>query len=235
MEELQRKKISQKGFRSHLTRLIKKVDAIIDSESTPNERDIATLTSSIEQFNERATLLKQVDLEIANTITGEDELEAEIVESAAIQEAISDKISQVKRSLNRLTTTTPSTMLSVSATEFVPPEHPTVPMPVTDPITYPATARPSVSRLPKLSLPTFSGDPLMWQSFWDAFEAAINSNSTLDGVQKFNYLRAQIQGEASRAIAGLPLTSANYDHAVALLKVRFGQPQKVALKSRSKL
>ena len=174
-----------------------------------------------------ATLLKQMDLEIANTITGEDELEAEIVESAAIREAISDKISQVKRTLNRFTTTTPSTTLSVSATEFVPPEHPTVPMPVTNPITYPGTARPSVSRLPKLSLPTFSGDPLMWQSFWDAFEAAINSNSTVDGVQKFNYLRAQIQGEASRAIAGLPLTSVNYDHAVALLKVHFGQPQKI--------
>ena len=67
----------------------------------------------------------------------------------------------------------------------------------------------------------------MWQSFWDAFEAAVNSNSSLDGVQKFNYLRAQIQGEASHAIAGLPLTSANYDHAVALLKVCFGQPQKI--------
>ena len=67
----------------------------------------------------------------------------------------------------------------------------------------------------------------MWQNFWDTFETAINANSTLDGVQIFNYLRAQIQGEASRAIAGLPLTSANYDHAIALLKVHFGQPQKI--------
>ena len=67
----------------------------------------------------------------------------------------------------------------------------------------------------------------MWQSFWDTFETTINSNSTLDSVQKFNYLQALIQGEASCAIAGLPLTSANYDHAVALLKVHFGQPQKI--------
>ena len=28
---------------------------------------------------------------------------------------------------------------------------------------------PIVSRLPKLSLPTFSGDPITWQSFWDSF------------------------------------------------------------------
>ena len=74
-----------------------------------------------------------MDLEIANTITCEDELEAEIVESAAIQEAISDKISQVKRTLNRLTTPTPSIMLNVSATEYVPPQQPTVPMPATQP------------------------------------------------------------------------------------------------------
>lgn len=65
----------------------------MDSEGTPSERDIATLSSSIEQFNERASLLKQADQEIANTITGEDDLEAKIIESAAIQEAISDKIS----------------------------------------------------------------------------------------------------------------------------------------------
>jgi len=65
----------------------------MDSEGTPSERDVATLSSSIEQFNECASLLKQADQEIANTITGEDDLEAKIIESAAIQEAISDKIS----------------------------------------------------------------------------------------------------------------------------------------------
>jgi len=37
----------------------------------------------------------------------------------------------------------------------------------------------------------------------------------------------QLQGDASRAIAGLPLTSANYEHALSLLKERFGQPHKI--------
>ena len=31
----------------------------------------------------------------------------------------------------------------------------------------------SVSRLPKLSLPSFSGDPLFWQTFWDSFNAVV--------------------------------------------------------------
>ena len=84
-----------------------------------------------------------------------------------------------------------------------------------------------VSRLPKLNLPSFAGDPLTWQGFWDSFEAAVNSNSALDGVQKFNYLKAQLHGDASRAIAGLPLMSANYNHAVSLLQERFGQSHKI--------
>ena len=46
-------------------------------------------------------------------------------------------------------------------------------------------------------------------------------------VQKFNYLKAQLQGEAARAIAGLPLTEVNYTQSISLLKERFGQPQKL--------
>ena len=42
-----------------------------------------------------------------------------------------------------------------------------------------------------------------------------------------NYLKAQLQGDASRAIAGLPLTEANYDHAIALLTQRYGQSHKI--------
>ena len=41
-------------------------------------------------------------------------------------------------------------------------------------------------------MPVFSGYLLEWQSFWDLFEAAVDSNSTLDGVKMFNYLKAQI-------------------------------------------
>ena len=72
------------------------------------------------------------------------------------------------------------------------------------------------SHLPKLTLQTFS---------W--FNAAVNANLTLSQVQKFSYLNAQLQGEAARAIAGLPLTELNYTHSISLLKERFGQPQKL--------
>ena len=83
------------------------------------------------------------------------------------------------------------------------------------------------SRLAKLTLPTFNGNPLQWQTFWDSFTAAVDANSGLSLVQKFSYLRAQLQGDAARAISGLPLTDDNYEHSLSLLKERFGQQHKL--------
>ena len=85
----------------------------------------------------------------------------------------------------------------------------------------------STTRLPKLDIPVFTGEPLEWQSFWDCFEAAIDTNPSLTGVQKLSYLRTQLRGEATRAIAGFPLTNLNYHHSVLILKDRYGQPHKI--------
>lgn len=52
------------------------------------------------------------------------------------------------------------------------------------------------SRLLKLNFPTFSGNSLPWVIFWDCFEAAVHSNSSLGGVQNFSYLKAQLIGDA---------------------------------------
>ena len=40
-------------------------------------------------------------------------------------------------------------------------------------------------------------------------------------------MRSLLQGEAARAVAGFPLTDANYSHSVEILKERFGQTQKI--------
>ena len=53
------------------------------------------------------------------------------------------------------------------------------------------------NRLPKLTFPVFSGDPLSWQTFWDSFNAAVHNNTTLSCIQKFNYLKSQLQGDAA--------------------------------------
>ena len=82
-------------------------------------------------------------------------------------------------------------------------------------------------RLPKLTLPTFSGNPLHWLTFWDSFQATIDLNPNLTEVQKFKYLKAQIEGDASWMIEGFPITGHNYSHAIAILQDHFGQLHKV--------
>ena len=51
-------------------------------------------------------------------------------------------------------------------------------------------------KLPKYALLKFGGDILKWQEFWDSYEASIHNNSALQPVDKFNYLKVQLIGEA---------------------------------------
>ena len=85
----------------------------------------------------------------------------------------------------------------------------------------------SVNQISKLNLPSFSGDYLSWQTFWNSFSAAVDSSLVLSGVQKFNYLRTLLKPDATRAKAGFPLTDVNYLHSIEILKKTFGQTQKI--------
>ena len=87
----------------------------------------------------------------------------------------------------------------------------------------------NVSRLPKLILITFHGNPLYWQPFWDSYQAAVDDNPSLSDIQKFNYLRAQLLGDALRSIAGFPLTNANYQRRIQILGEQFGQPSELLM------
>jgi predicted glutamine amidotransferase len=76
----------------------------------------------------------------------------------------------------------------------------------------------SYHKLPKLNLTFFDGNLLNWQQFWDAFQSIIHDNSFITDVQKFSYLKNQLQGIAAQCIAGLPLTTGNYYQAVEILR-----------------
>ena len=80
-------------------------------------------------------------------------------------------------------------------------------------------------KLPKITLKSFSGNPIEWLSFWDSFQASVDKNSDISGVDKMNYLTGLLKGEAARVIQGLPLSESNYQRAVDLLKECFGQKQ----------
>ena len=69
----------------------------------------------------------------------------------------------------------------------------------------------------------FDGNVLKWTEFWDAFEATIHNNQGLHAMDKFNYLKSQLYGNARKVISGLELTKDNYYVAINLLKERYGK------------
>ncbi|KAH6931412.1 hypothetical protein HPB50_024380 [Hyalomma asiaticum] len=80
------------------------------------------------------------------------------------------------------------------------------------------------TRLPKLELKKFDGKRKNWQPFWEQFEAAIHKNHELSDIDRFNYLKSLLSGEAEGAIAGLQATAECYADAIEILAQRFGNP-----------
>jgi len=54
-----------------------------------------------------------------------------------------------------------------------------------------------VTKLPKLKVAKYGGDPLNWQSFWDCFESPIDLKSHLSGAET----RVQVEDEAAVVIS----------------------------------
>lgn len=76
-------------------------------------------------------------------------------------------------------------------------------------------------RLPKIQIPTFSGDYNSWRSFYDLFVFSVHNNAKLSRVQKLHYLKTSLSGEASQLIQHLQLCNENYDSAWELLVQRY--------------
>ncbi|XP_018403530.1 PREDICTED: uncharacterized protein LOC108780351 [Cyphomyrmex costatus] len=76
-------------------------------------------------------------------------------------------------------------------------------------------------RLPKLNLPTFSGKYDEWFPFYDAFNSSIHSNISISNVQRLQYLRTSLSGEAADVISSLEISDLNYEVAWKLLRDRY--------------
>ena len=75
----------------------------------------------------------------------------------------------------------------------------------------------NTANLLKHEISKFNGDHTKWQSFFDSFQAAFAKSTNFTSLEKFNYLRCFLQGDALYAIAGLSLTNDNYKEALELL------------------
>lgn len=152
-------------------------------------------TLKITLSDKKAVLQKQ-DEAILEQLEKDDEIDNEIFESSEIGESISRAVVKIELALN-------SFNMTVNSTE-------------SDPNSSNLSETASVStskvraKLSKLTLKRFGGDPTQWHSFWDRFSAAVHNNDGVSKVDKFNYLKSLVEGQAASVIEGLSLTNDNY-------------------------
>ena len=83
------------------------------------------------------------------------------------------------------------------------------------------------TKLPKLDLPTFSGNYEDWPSFSDLFESSVHNNKKLTGARKLQYLKGCVKGEAEQLISYLKITNENYDIAWKILANRYQHEREI--------
>ena len=81
-------------------------------------------------------------------------------------------------------------------------------------------------KLPKIDVPTFDGNILNWQTFWEQFSIAIHECSSLSDTEKLVYLRHSLKdGAAKKVIEGLSRSGYQYAEAIMCLKSRYDCPR----------
>ena len=83
-------------------------------------------------------------------------------------------------------------------------------------------------KLPSLTLPNFDGDVLKWNDFFESFSVGVDKRK-ISSVEKFQYLKSCLKGDAQTILDGLPLSDANYSAALRLLQDRFGSKRRLLL------
>lgn len=76
-------------------------------------------------------------------------------------------------------------------------------------------------RLPTINLPTFDGNYSKWLEFHDTFNSLIHNNVGLNDINKFQYLKVSLTGQAASVIESLEISSNNYAVAWKLICDRY--------------
>ena len=84
-----------------------------------------------------------------------------------------------------------------------------------------APAAPAATKLPRISIPQFSGRYEDWPAFRDLFASLVVSNPSATPVEKLHYLKTSLKGEAEQVTRQLPTTDANFDRTWQALKEHY--------------
>ena len=201
MEELSKKIKGRGGHRGYVTQLLAQLEETADE---------TTLREIEEQLQKKREVLKRLDEEILEIISGDIEDEGElcskeISESGTLQRRKTAALlkiqglftfnSEGQKSLRRESVLSADSLGSYSSSSA-------------------GSKCKSRAKLPKLELKKFSGCPIDWPEFWDAFRIAVDDNEEISEVDKFSYLQHYLEEPAKKVISGFPLTEAKYGKAL---------------------
>ena len=196
---LQQLKRSRSAITGVITKTLTKTQPILAKDKndvTPDEiADLEVRQALFEQKLSEAELLNAAILE--QTPDADDEVQEELINASEFHCKISFELKRIVKFLEQFVEPGPSL-------ENAP---------------APASASPNCAslKMPKFSLPNFDGQYQNWTPFYERFMASVDSSKTLPDIQKFNYLKSSLVGEASQLISYLPLSNTNYKIALKIL------------------
>ena len=242
-DTLKRLKMSRRAHRGVATRYIQEAKTLLDTE-TMEDRALRQLKVLSDLLREKARELKEMDERVL-AVCPTDEIEREVEESEGINARVVELQAEIETVTPRQTNVelrTARESLSLMPRERINTERTTVsgaPAREVHNETVVATERDTESnteievtavmkpKLPKITLPRFNGEITKFRAFWDRFQSAVDNNTSISPVDKFNYLHALVERLAARSIQGLQLTEGNYEAAKQILQERFGKMQQV--------
>ncbi|XP_057379667.1 uncharacterized protein LOC130701905 [Daphnia carinata] len=207
------------GNRGAVTRLIPKIQSIIDDQTMDKDQKVHELEKKLLDLHNKIKIIENLDNEIQDVID-ENDLETEINASSTANSITYDARDAAEFVLMKLKQEISNEQAAMAAAATV--ENPVAQAP-------PFIAISDSSNLPKFDLPYFDGNILLWRSFWDVFEVEVDAKTKYSDATKFNFLNSRLMGEAKALLAGLTPTNFNYPKAVDLLKQRYGQPHKIIM------
>lgn len=89
--------------------------------------------------------------------------------------------------------------------------------------------------LPRLTIPFFNGKYDEWPTFQDIFATMIDTNVNISMVEKMQYLKTYVKGEAEKAIQHYEITETNYTSAWNELKERYDNKRRIVNKLINKI
>ena len=209
-QRLKRAKLQRTQTRRLITRGLSTLNSVDSTE------EISQLICKFEEYlqqldkydNEITECLCLLDDEDDSKVGG-DTLEEEITKSADIRDEVTGALAILKFRLQQCSFSSPPSGKAPRAHDHC------------DNV---GTLGP---KMPIVKIPIFSGDLLLWPTFWDSFRANVHENTHYSKVAKMSYLLDHLKGEAQSALRHFQITDACYDEAIEVLKERFGREQEV--------